>query len=581
MREPSGSPSLQVPWRLPSAACVDRGARLARELGLPDCAGAVLLARGVTDAEEAEAFLDLDASVLHPPTDLPDLDGAATRLLQALDRGERVVVHGDYDADGICGSALLTRGLRRLGADVGVFVPDRTRDGYGVATRLVDHAAGAGVKVMVTVDTGSSADEALARAAAAGIETVVCDHHLFERRPPQARWFVNPQRADSAYPHRELCGSAIAFKLLEEVARRRAGEFDLEDERSMAAIATLADQVPLGRENRALVRMGLAGLDRTRHPGLRALLEVCRIRGAAVEAEDVAYQIAPRLNAAGRMESARSSVDLLLAEEPGPARELAQRLDLLNRRRRELDRAVSEAAIEAARAPVSAGAAGLVLADAAWPFGVVGIAAARVVEAFGRPTVLLSLDGEAAVGSARSAYGLDLMAALDACADLFERHGGHAAAAGLRLRADRIDEFALRFDLAVRGLGTGSAPGGLEIDATLDAAELGGGLADFLYRCGPFGTGNPAPVFAGLGLRPRAGARVVGDGHLKFEATQGGRRVGFIGFSMAARWREFVSTRPRLDAAFELRHRPGTGYDPWELTLKALRESEREGEAEN
>ena len=404
-------------WDLPTAPERERGRVLARALSLPPCAGEALVRRGLIEVEDAERALSVGIADLHDPGLLPDATDAARRLCTAIDAQERIVVHGDYDADGICGTALLTRGLRRLGAVVEPFVPDRQRDGYGVALRLIEHCGQAGVRILITVDTGSSADEAFARAQALGIEVIVCDHHLFSERPAGITWFINPHRPESRYPHTSLCGSAIAYKLLQETARLRGQ--DALEELPFAALATVADQVDLVRENRALVQAGLVALGRTEIPGLRALLEVCRTSSGTPGAEDVAFQIAPRLNAAGRIEKARTALDLLLAPGPAQARALAARVDRLNEERKNLDRRCADEALEAASDQVAAlDPAALVLASENWHRGVVGIAAARVVGRFHRPALLLALEGDTAVGSARSAGGIDLKAALDGCADL-------------------------------------------------------------------------------------------------------------------------------------------------------------------
>jgi single-stranded-DNA-specific exonuclease len=559
---------------LPDSTHRQRARVLAEEMGLCAAAGQVLLARGIDNADAAQRYLSVGPGDRHDPGTLPDLDGAAKRLVQAIDLGERVVVHGDYDADGISGTALLTRGLRRLGASVEPFVPDRDRDGYGVASRLVEHAGQAEVRVLVTVDTGSNAGTELGRARDLGMDVIVCDHHLFDEAPDGVRWHINPQRPDSVYPHRDLCGAGLALKLLEQVATLRGG-LELDAERALAAIATVADQVVLGRENRAIVTEGLACLERSDHPGLRELLRVAGWRGGRLDAEDVAFRVAPRINAPGRIAKAKVALDLLLCDDPRQARELAVQVDALNERRKDVDRRVAESAIERVAAEGLEDRAGLVLGDADWPLGVVGIAAARVVERYGLPTVLLAIEGDIARGSARSARGVDLKACLDRCAEHLQKYGGHAAAAGLTLETSRIGALTEAFDRAVREATVSTEEAGdFAVDALLASQDLTGDFAEFLHRCGPFGTGNRRPCFASLALSSSSSPRVVGKGHLKLQLSDGRRRLGFIGFSMADEFGPKVRHWPRLDVAYHVRYREDSAYDPWDLSLQDIRPTE-------
>ena len=556
-------------WSLPSAIDHDRGHELSRALGLPPVAGQVLVRRGLADVEVARHWLSTDAPPLHDPELLPDLAGAAARLIAAIDAGERIVVHGDYDADGICGTALLTRGLRRLGAVVEPFVPDRQRDGYGVAERLIEHAGRSDVRVLVTVDTGSSASAELGRARDLGIDVIVCDHHRFDARPDGVRWFVNPLRDDSRYPHADLCGSGVAYQLLRAVAAIRGD--DASEELALAAVATIGDQMPLRGENRTIVREGLARLDSTPIHGLKALLEVSRV-GRPIEAEDVAFQLAPRINAPGRIERARTALELLLAPDRASARVAAERVDALNRERRRVGQECADDAVAHARSRVDADdPAGLVLWSPAWHRGVVGIAAAKVTRMTARPALLFAVEGDEAVGSARSVDGVDLVETLGDCADLFVRYGGHAAAAGVTLPTERLPELERRFATAVRSRTAPRAAEPLHVDGVLGPDDLGEPLAAFLNALGPFGQDNPGPRFAGLDWTHRRPPRVVGNGHLRLELDHSGRSRGLIAFRRAEDWMPTAVGSPRLDVAFAVRYRPDSNYDVWELILEAIR----------
>ena len=570
------SRSANRPWQLPALLDPRLSAMLQAELGIPAAGAAVLHARGFTDPAQAAALLDAGAGDLHDPFLLADLDGAARRLARAIDGDERIVVHGDYDADGISGTALLTGVLEQLGADVAPFVPDRAKDGYGVSSRLVERAGERGVSLLITVDTGSSAHEELARAKDLGIDVIVCDHHLFERRPDGATFFLNPQRDDDASPNKDLCGSAVAYKLLCGLATVHGRGFDPAEGLDLVALALLADQMRLQGENRALVRMGLLRMQLEPRPGLIALLECTRLLGQAIDAGDVLFQLAPRINAAGRIEKARTAVDLLLAREPSEARPLAAKLDQLNLRRREMDAQLGlEATEQAVEQLRGRDRQGLVLASERWHMGVVGIGAARIVEDFHRPAILLAIDGDEARGSARSVAGLDLKAALDLCAKHLTRYGGHAAAAGVTLPVSAIEGFRECFDQAVSSLPRNVAPPVLSVDAILGLGALDSDLVHFLHRFGPCGQGHAEPLFGALGLDRVGELTVLKGKHLKLQLAQQGKRRGFIGFSLAEPYADLVRTNPCLDAAFHVGYREGTPFDPWQLRLRALRKSER------
>jgi single-stranded-DNA-specific exonuclease len=547
---------------------------LVRQLSVPRAAAEILLARGFGDAEKAQAFLDVDPGRLKDPFVLQDLRAAAQRLALARERGERVVVHGDYDCDGISGTALLTGGLRRVGVQAEPFVPDRERDGYGVSRRLVEHAGEHGVSLLITVDTGSSAHEALARARELGIEAIVCDHHLFDERPLGASYLINPQRSDDDSDSEDLCGAAIAWKLLRGLELLLDLDAGSQRELDLVALALLADQVPLVGENRALVRLGLQQLRRDQRPGLTALRETARIIPDLLDEQDVLFQLAPRINAAGRISSARHAVDLLLAQDLATARPLAHELDSLNRQRRELDaRVTEEALVQAADLIEAEDPAGLVLASDDWHMGVVGIAASRVVERFHRPSVLLAMEEGEGRGSGRSVEDVHLKHALDACAEHLVRYGGHAMAVGMTLERRRLSAFRGAFAAAVASLPRENVVPPLELDAILPLEALQPELVEFLRDFGPYGAGHREPSFAVLGLE-KLSSRVIKEKHLKLEMAQGSQRRSFIGFGLAPDFAHHVEKWPMLDLAIQIRYRPDSRFDPWQLTIRDLRAAE-------
>ena len=559
-------------WTLPPLASTEAAARLSAALSLPRAAGELLSRRGLNDPAAARRFLDAGEGDLHDPFLIPELEPAAHRVVAALRAGERIVVHGDYDADGITGAALLAGGLRRFGGTAEAFVPDRMKDGYGVSSRLVEHAGARGVTLLITVDTGSSAHEALAQAQRLGIDVIVCDHHLFDERPAGATWLLNPQRKDSSYPNVDLCGCGVAWKLLRGVAQVLGRDLPLGDELELVAIALLADQMNLLGENRALVRLGLAEMALRPRPGVRALLQAAGLDGTHPDAQDIAFQIAPRINAAGRIASARLALDLLLTDDPRQAWHLAGQLDALNRQRQELDRKMTEEAVQKARDLWAvAPRAGLVLASERWHPGVVGIGAARLVERFHVPSILLSIMGDEARGSARSVPGFDLKVALDSCADLLTRYGGHAAAAGLTLPASRVPELAERFAAVAEQCPRREGGRPLLLDAQLPLAEIDDELAAFLQQFGPHGPGHPEPVFASYDVQLHGAPSVVRQKHLKLTLGESGVRRSFIGFGYAPRFAAGLRGGARMDVAFRARFTPHPRFDPWQLSLEGLR----------
>lgn len=507
-------------------------------LGVHEVTAQVLVRRGLADPDAAARFLA--AEERHPLEAFDGLREAAERILGHVRRRGRIVVHGDYDCDGVCATATLVRAVRQVGGDVTWFVPHRLEDGYGLGADTVRRLAGDGFDLVVTVDCGVTAVDEAALAAELGLDLVVTDHH----RPradgalpavPIAHPGLPRDPADpdgpTRYPAPELCGAGVAWRLagalLAAAGHDPAGaDIDLD----LVAIATIADVVPLRGENRWIVRRGLQAITDSRRPGLRALLDVSRTAPADVDERSVAFRLAPRINAAGRVGDANAAVALLVEHDPGEARRLADRLDLANRDRRELERRILREAEGQADAQGEQPA--YVLAGEGWHPGVVGIVASRIVERTGRPAVLLAIDGEEAVGSGRSVPGFDLLAGLDACADRLLAHGGHRAAAGLRMQRDAIDGFAAAFRAhAAEHLDEDALVAVERVDAIVGGADLSLGLAEQLLVLGPFGEGNPEPVLQVVGARGE-GVRTLGSSgsHLAFTVRSGGTRIAAVAF---------------------------------------------------
>lgn len=571
-----------VRWRLPRSD-EPRAAQLAGALGIQRLAARVLVRRGYVEAEAARRFLAPSLADLHDPFLLKGMREAVGRLRKAIENGELILLYGDYDADGTTALLLLKTALERAGGRVRFRVPHRLREGYGMRPEVIEEAAREGVKLIVSVDTGIRAHEAIGRARHLGVDVIVTDHHLPDADLPPATAILNPNQPGCSYPDKNLCGVGIAFKLAQALfvslgwpqdKRRRLEESFLK----LAAIGTVADVVPLTGENRILVRHGLEGLRRVRNPGLRALLDAAGFaEGERPSAGQIAFRIAPRINAAGRMADAADVIRLFLAEDPQTARELAERLESWNQERQQAESEIAGRISEAcARTPVTSEQKALVFAGEGWHRGVVGIVAARLVEQFHRPSFVLSLNPVTglAEGSGRSIPRLHLLEALEAMPDLFIRFGGHRQAAGVTLPAERVEEFRRRLSsYAAARLRDEDLVPELEIDALVDFREINDRSVAEVLALAPFGCGNPRPLFAALGAEVAAEPSVWNDKHLRIHLRQNGRTLTLTGWRMAD-LAPGLRRGARVDVVLSFEedpYGPARGWDGWSAALEAVR----------
>jgi len=539
-------------WRIAAEPRAEDVVALTDALNIPPLLARLLVQRGYQRPEAAKAFLRPSLDALSDPFSIRDMDAAVTLVADAVRTGRTVLVHGDYDVDGQCGTVLLTRLLRAAGGRVAPFVPDRMRDGYDFGPAGVAAAAAAGAGLIVTCDCGITAIDAVAQAKAAGFNVVVTDHHL-PGSLPAADAVLNPQRQDGTVA-RELCGTGVAFKLAQALVPELGLPANLPLHLlDLVALATVADIVPLVGENRILTRHGLRVLASSRWPGVRALVETAGLGGRSLRAGHVGYVVAPRLNAAGRVGDAMDGVRLLLTDDEAEARALALRLEAMNERRQAMDQEILEQAAEEVEATNDLERDyGLVLAREGWHPGVIGIVASRLVERYSRPAILLALEGEQARGSGRSIPGFNLHAALQRCARLLAKFGGHRMAAGLTLPRDRIGEFREAFNAIAREeLSTDDLVPTQHIDAVVSVGDLDLGLEKLLRRLEPCGAGNPTPVFGVAGARVRD-ARTVGTKHLKCTLDDSTGSLDAIGFDWADRvdpawWQDPVDVAFRLE----------------------------------
>lgn len=510
---------------------------LAATLNLPDALAALLVQRGHGGDDAARHFLRPVLAELSNPHALAGMAQAVEAIVGTIQSGGRIMVHGDYDVDGQCASALLTRALREAEADVFPFLPHRLRDGYDFGPAGLEAARAAGASLIVTCDCGITAFDTVAAARAAGIGVVVTDHHLPGAELPPALAVIDPQQDNDSSGAGDLCGTGIAFKLVQALVPALGLPINLPFHLlDLVALATVADVVPLQGENRILVKHGLKLLCESRWPGVRALVDATGLAGKEIRARHVGFVLGPRLNAAGRVGDATDGLRLLLSDDPAESAVLAQRLEAMNVERQALDQRILDEALEQVEQSADLERdAGFVLVGDGWHPGVVGIVASRVVERYGRPTFLIAFDGEIGKGSGRSISRFNLHSALLSCGDLLERYGGHHMAAGLTIRRGQLDAFRERFgDVARQTLGPDDLGPEQRVDLEVGLHEVTRELERLCRYLEPCGQGNPSPVFGVRGVR-FLNRSIVGNGHLKGVLDDGTSRVWAIGFQWADR----------------------------------------------
>jgi single-stranded-DNA-specific exonuclease len=553
----------------------------ALDAGLP--AARVLWNRGYNTQDSARRFLSPALGHLHDPLLMKDMDRAVARLRRAVEEREKILLYGDYDVDGTISIVTLLKALEMAGNRPGFHVPHRLRDGYGMRSDVIDDAADRGVKLIISVDTGIRANDVVAHAQAKGIDVIVTDHHLPETDLPPAYAVLNPNRPDCGYPEKNLCGAGVTFKLVQALLEN-LGWVPPRVERvllsflKLVAMATVADVVPLTGENRVIVKLGLAGLYQVRNAGLRALLEVSGIEaGDCPTATQVAFQLAPRINAAGRMDDAAEVVHMFLSEDGDRAAAIAKKLHELNKERQDTERKmVEEILAECERVPVTDGQAALVFSGRGWHKGVVGIVASRIVDRFYRPVIVLSEDHEngLASGSARSVPGFHLLEALETMGELFDKFGGHRQAAGMTLPLGRVEEFRERLAAhAARLLNPDDFRPTVELDAPLYLPELSERSAEEVLALAPFGFGNPEPLFSVWGVEVAGPTRALGERGYLIPLRQEGRLVTAKTWNFAGRGSEFTPGLV-IDAAIAIQNDDYSrkrGYPGWCLTMKDMR----------
>jgi single-stranded-DNA-specific exonuclease len=538
--------------------------QLSHELRVSPVTARLLSIRGLDDPLTARRFLFPSLDDLLDPNRLTDLPAAVDRILAAIANQERIAIHGDYDVDGVTSTVILRRALELLGADVTHFIPERLRDGYGLQPASLDRLHALGVRLVISVDCGIRGIEAAARARELGLDLIITDHHEPDTELPRAFAVINPKRHDCPYPDKNLAGVGVALKLVQALCARTGHTSWLPAFVKVAAIGTLADVVPLTGENRVIAKLGLEMLSRGPHKvGLRSLLDVCGLIGKEIDSYHIGFVLAPRVNAAGRMSSPDIAARLLLASDEAmrdEARELAQQLDTENIRRQQEEADIVAAARKAVETDLDVGSRTvIVVSGEGWHRGVIGIVASKLVDAFHRPAIVISTDGDVAHGSCRSIPSFNMLAALESCGEVMSKFGGHKQAAGLTMASERVRELRARVnDYADGCLHPDDLRPRIWIDGMLGFKSIDEQIASELTSLAPFGAGNPRPIFRASGVEIVDGPRRLKERHLKMAFRQDGRVMRGIAWRASER-EEFVAEhRTAIDLAFSLEQ------DTWE-----------------
>ena len=542
----------------PTAEELQAAEELGEKLHISPILAQLLLRRGITTESAAKRFFHPQLADLINPFLMKDMDIAVDRLNDAMGRKERILVYGDYDVDGCTAVALVYKFLQQFYSNIEYYIPDRYDEGYGVSKKGIDYAHESGVKLIIILDCGIKAIEEIAYAKSLGIDFIICDHHVPDDVLPDAVAILNPKREDDPYPFKHLCGCGVGFKLMQAFAKNNGIPFSrLIPLLDLCAVSIAADIVPVTDENRILAFHGLKILNQNPSVGLRAIIDICGLSGRDISMSDIVFKIGPRINASGRMESGRESVDLLVERELPAAIEKARHIDQYNDKRKNIDKHMTEEANQiVSRLESQRHRSSIVLYDEGWKKGVIGIVASRLTEIYFRPTIVLTRDGDLATGSARSVTGFDIYSAIKSCRDMLINFGGHTYAAGLTLRWDDIPEFRRRFQKYVdEHIQPEQTEASLDIDAIIDFRDITKRLHNDLKRFSPFGPCNPKPVFCTVGVYDYGTSKVVGreQEHIKLELvdSKSSNVVNGIAFGQSASAR-YIKSKRSFDIAYTI-----------------------------
>jgi len=568
-------------WTVKAPADPEKAGRLAAELGIDRVLANLLVQRGVETFDEARSFFRPRLEDLHDPFLMADMDKAVDRVHEAIVKGQKILVYGDYDVDGTTAVALVYSFIRRFTQKVDFYIPDRYDEGYGLSYKGLDWASDNGVQLVITLDCGIKAIDKVEYARGKGIEVIICDHHLPENELPGAVAVLDPKREDCHYPFDDLCGCGVGFKLAQGYVQK----YDLDPDLltpllDLQVVSIASDLVSMTGENRILAHFGLKRLNENPRKGLLAMINLAKLEPGHINIDDIVFKIGPRINAAGRMESGRLAVELLTATDDQTAVRIGEQINDSNNERKSIDREITQEALEMVRDGKALETENVTIVyNPTWNKGVVGIVASRLVEAYYKPTVVLTKSNGFVTGSARSVQGFDLYASIESCADLLENFGGHVYAAGLTMKEEHLEEFCRRMNQFVSGnITREELTPVVEIDARLDFSQITPKFTRILKQFQPFGPGNSNPVFLTEDVYDAGNGRKVGAGgvHLKLDLMQESqpyRQIAAIGFNMADYY-EYIKAGNPIDICYSIVENFYRGSSTIQLRLKDIRERE-------
>ena len=566
-------------WTVHEPGNPEKVDRLATELGVDRVLAELLVQRGVETFQQARAFFRPSLEDLHDPFLMTDMDKAVERLHEAITKGQKILVYGDYDVDGTTAVALVYSFVRRFTKRVEYYIPDRYDEGYGVSYKGLDWASDNGINLLITLDCGIKAIEKVEYARSKGIDVIICDHHLPENELPAAVAVLDPKREDCHYPFDDLCGCGVGFKFVQGYSIKYGIDFEtLEPLLDLQVVSIASDLVSMVGENRVLAHFGLKRLNENPRKGLLAMLSLAKLEPGHVTIDDIVFKIGPRINAAGRMESGRLAVELLTAMDDRSAFQIGEKINDNNNERKNIDREITQEALDMVANGTALETENVTIVyNPTWNKGVVGIVASRLVEAYYKPTVVLTKSNGFITGSARSVAGFDLYASIESCADLLENFGGHVYAAGLTMKEENLAEFCQRMNRFVSGnITKQELTPVVDIDARLDFSQITPKFFRILKQFQPFGPGNANPVFLTDDVYDAGNGRKVGAGgvHLKLDLMQESqpyRQIPAIGFNMAEFYDHIKAGNP-IDVCYSIVENFYRGSSTLQLRLKDMRE---------
>lgn len=568
-------------WKIKSSADSKVVERLSRELGINSILANLLAQRGISTFEEARKFFRPQLSDLHDPFLMKDMDKAVARIEKAISSGEKILVYGDYDVDGTTAVAMMFSFLKSFYDKIDFYIPDRYKEGYGISIAGIDYAAENNFSLIIALDCGIKANQKISYAKEKnlpadrhGIDFIICDHHLPDEKIPDAVAVLDPKRKDCKYPYKELSGCGIGFKLIQALAQKKNIQQEaLEQYLDLVATSIAADIVPITGENRILTYFGLKRINENPREGLRMMLELNSIK-KELTVSDIVFIIAPRINAAGRMESGRKAVELLISSSSERARESGIDLNQHNTDRRDLDSTITQEALQMiAESEELQKRKTTVLFNPQWSKGVIGIVASRLIETYYRPTIILTQSNGMLSGSARSVKDFDVYEAISACSDLLEQFGGHKYAAGLSLKEENLKAFAKKFEEVVSStIDEKLLIPEIEIDAAVNFSDITPKFYSVLKQFAPFGPGNMTPIFLTENVFDKGYASIVGTNHLKMDLIQKGeeKKIPAIGFSLGGYY-EFVAKKNSFTVCYNIREQEWSGKIYLQLQVKDLK----------